>query len=49
MYFEVCYKRLETSRFIWPDRKTEVVALTSASLHALLDGDDITAIRRHPR
>jgi transposase len=47
--FWLMTKRLETSRFIWPDRKTEVVALTSASLHALLDGDDITAIRRHPR
>ncbi|WP_350029587.1 IS66 family insertion sequence element accessory protein TnpB, partial [Caballeronia sp. AAUFL_F1_KS47] len=42
-------KRLETSRFIWPDRKTEVMALTSATLHALLDGDDITSIRGYPR
>ncbi|MEM5439380.1 IS66 family insertion sequence element accessory protein TnpB [Paraburkholderia diazotrophica] len=26
--FWLMTKRLETSRFIWPDRKTEVVALT---------------------
>jgi transposase len=42
-------KRLEASRFIWPDNKAEVVTMTTNVLHALLDGDDITTIRRHPR
>ncbi|MEM5461066.1 IS66 family insertion sequence element accessory protein TnpB [Paraburkholderia phytofirmans] len=42
-------KRLETSRFIWPHNKAEIVTMTTNVLHALLDGDDITAIRRHPK
>ena len=42
-------RRLEASRFIWPDNKTEVVKMTTSVLHALLDGDDITTIRRHAR
>nr|WP_302182830.1 IS66 family insertion sequence element accessory protein TnpB [Burkholderia multivorans] len=47
--FWLMTKRLETSHFIWPDNKAEVVKLTTEVLHALLDGDDITAIRRHPK
>jgi hypothetical protein len=39
----------DTSHFIWPDNKAEVVTMTSDVLHALLDGDDITAIRRHTK
>src|ERR1700754_4581440 len=44
--FWLMIKRLEASRFIWPDRKTEVVRMTTDVLHALLEGDDITAIRQ---
>ncbi len=47
--FWLLMKRLEASRFIWPDNKTEVVKMTTSVLHALLDGDDITTIRRHAR
>ncbi|RZF23413.1 transposase, partial [Paraburkholderia sp. UYCP14C] len=47
--FWLMIKRLEANRFTWPDRKTEVVTLTTDVLHALLDGDDITTIRRHPK
>ncbi|VVE86046.1 IS66 family insertion sequence element accessory protein TnpB [Pandoraea sputorum] len=47
--FWLLMKRLEASHFIWPDNKTEVVTMTSDVLHALLDGDDITAIRRHAK
>ncbi|AKM33172.1 transposase (plasmid) [Pandoraea faecigallinarum] len=47
--FWLLMKRLEASSFIWPDNKTDVVTMTTDVLHALLDGDDITAIRRHTR
>jgi transposase len=47
--FWLMIKRLEASRFIWPDRKTELVRMTTDVLHALLEGDDITAIRQHPK
>lgn len=47
--FWLLMKRLETSRFIWPDNKAEVVTMTTNVLHALLEGDDITAIRQHPK
>ena len=47
--FWLMMKRLEASRFIWPDNKAEVVTMTTNVLHALLDGDDITTIRRHPK
>jgi transposase len=47
--FWLMTKRLEASRFIWPDNKAEVVTMTTNVLHALLDGDDITTIRRHPK
>ncbi|KKB61794.1 transposase [Robbsia andropogonis] len=46
--FWLMTKRLEASRFIWPDKKAEVVMMTPGVLHALLDGDDITTVRRHP-
>ncbi|MCO1345951.1 IS66 family insertion sequence element accessory protein TnpB (plasmid) [Burkholderia multivorans] len=47
--FWLLMKRLEADRFTWPDKKTEVVTMTTELLHALLDGDDITTIRRHPK
>jgi transposase len=47
--FWLLIKRLERSHFIWPDNKAEIVTMTTNVLHALLDGDDITAIRRHPK
>ncbi|WP_256390505.1 transposase [Paraburkholderia phytofirmans] len=47
--FWLMTKRLEAEHFIWPGNKTEVVTLTTDLLHALLDGDDITTIHRHPR
>ncbi|KVN06947.1 IS66 family insertion sequence element accessory protein TnpB [Burkholderia diffusa] len=47
--FWLLMKRLETSRFLWPDNKAEVVTVTTNVLRALLDGDDIMAIRRHPK
>ncbi|WP_321968410.1 IS66 family insertion sequence element accessory protein TnpB [Burkholderia cepacia] len=47
--FWLLMKRLEADRFTWPDKKTEVVTMSTDLLHALLDGDDITTIHRHPR
>ncbi|WP_175981980.1 IS66 family insertion sequence element accessory protein TnpB [Burkholderia sp. BCC1630] len=47
--FWLLMKRLEADRFTWPDKKTEVVSTTTDLLHALLDGDDITTIQRHPK
>ncbi|WP_250519190.1 IS66 family insertion sequence element accessory protein TnpB [Caballeronia sp. ATUFL_M1_KS5A] len=47
--FWLLIKRLERSHFIWPDNKAEIVTMTANVLHALLEGDDITAIRRHPK
>ncbi|WP_175972103.1 IS66 family insertion sequence element accessory protein TnpB [Burkholderia sp. BCC0322] len=47
--FWLLMKRLEADRFTWPDKKTEVVTMSTDLLHALLDGDDITTIRRHPK
>ncbi|AJY27003.1 putative transposase (plasmid) [Burkholderia thailandensis 34] len=46
--FWLLMKRLEVDYFIWPDKKTEVVTMTTELLHALLDGDDITTVQRHP-
>ncbi|WP_367190417.1 IS66 family insertion sequence element accessory protein TnpB [Burkholderia sp. Ed8] len=46
--FWLLMKRLEADQFIWPDKKTEVVTMTTELLHALLDGDDITTVQRHP-
>lgn len=46
--FWLMTKRLEADHFIWPSNKAEVVTMTTTVLHALLDGDDITTIRRHP-
>lgn len=47
--FWLLMKRLESSRFIWPDNKAEVVTMTANVLHALLESGDITAIRQHPK
>jgi transposase len=47
--FWLLMKRLEADRFIWPDKKAEVVEMTTDLLHALLDGDDIATVRRHPK
>ncbi|NUX59589.1 IS66 family insertion sequence element accessory protein TnpB [Paraburkholderia youngii] len=47
--FWLLTKRLETDRFIWPDRKAEIVTMTPELLHALLEGDDISTIQRHPK
>ncbi|MDN7691538.1 IS66 family insertion sequence element accessory protein TnpB [Burkholderia cenocepacia] len=47
--FWLLMKRLEADRFTWLDKKTEVVTMTTDLLHALLDGDDITTIQRHPK
>jgi transposase len=47
--FWLLTKRLETDRFIWPDRKAEIVTMTPDLLHALLEGDDISTIQRHPK
>ena len=48
--FWLLMKRLEANdRFVWPDRKTEVVTLNVELLHWLLDGADIPALKRHPK
>lgn len=46
--FWLLMKRLDADRFTWPDKKTEVVTMSTDLLHALLDGDDITTMRRQP-
>ncbi|WP_309791259.1 IS66 family insertion sequence element accessory protein TnpB [Caballeronia sp. LP003] len=48
LYFEVCYKRLEQDRFVWP-RKEAALMLRTEQLHWLLEGIDIEAMRAHPR
>jgi transposase len=46
--FWLLFKRLEgADRFTWPDNETEVVTLSVELLHWLIDGADITALRRH--
>ncbi|MFM0642602.1 IS66 family insertion sequence element accessory protein TnpB [Paraburkholderia metrosideri] len=48
--FWLMVKRLEANdRFVWPDRKSEVVTLTVELLHWLLGGADIAALQRHPK
>lgn len=47
--FWLLMKRLEEQdRFIWPDATT-VSKLTVEELHWLLDGIDLTVIRKHPQ
>jgi transposase len=48
LHSEVCYKRLEEDRFVWPRRQQAVMELTTEQLHWLLEGIDIDAVRRHP-
>ena len=45
--FWLLFKRLEADRFTWP-REAAVVTLSVEQLHWLLDGIDISAMRRHP-
>lgn len=44
--FWLLFKRLEADRFVWP-RKEAVATLSVEQLHWLLDGIDISAVRRH--
>ena len=45
--FWLLLKRLEQDRFIWPDEAT-VPTLTVEQLHWLLDGIDLTVVKKHP-
>lgn len=45
--FWLLLKRLESDRFAWP-RDVAVLTLTVEQLHWLLDGIDLTAMRKHP-
>lgn len=48
--FWLLLKKLEADdRFVWPDSKTEVVALSVELLHWLLNGADIATLQRHPK
>ncbi|MDN3370312.1 IS66 family insertion sequence element accessory protein TnpB [Ralstonia pseudosolanacearum] len=46
--FWLLLKRLEADRFAWP-REAAVASLSVEQLHWLLDGIDISAVRRHPQ
>ena len=46
--FWLMMKRLEQDRFIWPDVAT-VPTLSIEQLHWLLDGVDLTPMRKHPQ
>lgn len=46
--FWLLLKRLEQDRFVWPSAQ-DVPVLSVEQLHWLLDGIDITAVRRHPQ
>lgn len=46
--FWLMMKRLEADRFIWPDMAT-VPTLSIEQLHWLLDGVDLTLVRKHPK
>lgn len=46
--FWLLLKRLEKDRFIWPT-ETVLPTLTVEQLHWMLEGIDITVVRRHPR
>jgi transposase len=45
--FWLCYKRLETDRFVWPRVTDEVVKLTTQQLHWLLEGINLSAMKGH--
>lgn len=46
--FWLLLKRLEADRFTWP-YESAVATLSVEQLHWLLDGIDISAVRRHPQ
>jgi len=46
--FWLLLKRLETDRFAWP-QDGAVLELTVEQLHWLLDGIDVSAMRKHPQ
>ncbi len=45
--FWLLMKRLEADRFAWP-RTGEIVELSAGQLHWLLEGIDLSAMRKHP-
>ena len=45
--FVMWYKRLETERFLWPDKQGDVVTLNGQQLNWLLDGYDIRRLHPH--
>jgi transposase len=47
--FWLLIKRLESSHFIWPDNKAEIVTMNTNVLQELIDGENNTAIQRHPK
>ncbi|WP_428983563.1 IS66 family insertion sequence element accessory protein TnpB [Paraburkholderia phymatum] len=46
---EVCYKRLEKGRFIWPQADSGVICLSPAQLSMLLEGIDWRQPKRTAR
>ncbi|WP_375542317.1 IS66 family insertion sequence element accessory protein TnpB [Paraburkholderia sp. CNPSo 3274] len=48
LHFEVCYKRIEADRFIWPEAG-ETVSLSVEQLNWLLDGIVLAVMQKHPR
>ncbi len=47
--FTLAYKRLERGRFVWPSGDGETVRMTRAELAALLEGLDLSNVRRLSR
>lgn len=45
--FWLMLRRLEADRFVWP-RREPVLELSVEQLHWLLDGIDLSAMRKHP-
>lgn len=45
--FWLCYKRLETDRFVWPRATEAVLTLTTQQLHWLLEGFNLSAMKGH--
>ncbi|MGQ7932132.1 IS66 family insertion sequence element accessory protein TnpB [Paraburkholderia sp. D1E] len=46
MHSELCYKRLERGRFVWPQADSGKIHLTHAQLSMLLEGIDWRQPRR---
>lgn len=46
--FWLLMKRLEADRFVWPG-SDDVITLSAEQLHWLLDGIDLSVIRKHPQ